>query len=253
MKIRIKTPAFITYDFHRKANGFKYTMLPVSLFDVLTIEKINERKIHIKKSGKFKIPTNDSNPVYKIAALLQKKKPNKLGAIISIQKNIPSFSGLSSQAGNAAGALIALNKLWGFDLSERELGKIGSKICPKITEILKSRIKKTKKNPQKAALALLKYIKTDARWMENGIKSRNAEGGKVYQDMAFRHFPDLKKMDEAMKKAGYKQSGMSGKGPVIFGLSDKTPNAISVKKTLSEKSDFFWFGKSCNKWGELLE
>jgi len=251
IKAFIKTPAFITTNIWRKREKLKYSLLPLALYDKLTFEKIDERKIHIRKESGFKIPTNDANPVYRAAILLQNRKPNKLGAIIRIRKNIPSFSGLSSQAGNAAGALIALNRLWNFNLNEKELMKIAKKISPEIAEILKTYFKP---NPDRKNIVLIRprYIKTNSDWMENKVKSGNLKQKTTYEAIAFRHFPDLKEMAGILKKAGYKKCGMSGKGPVIFGLSDKTPDVRNIKKTLTKKSDFFWFGKTCNKWGKLL-
>ena len=78
MQIVLKSPAIITHA------GLK---TPVNLYDKLTFKKLGERKIQILKTSGFKIPTNDINPVYKVAVALQNLRPNKLGVVINIQKN----------------------------------------------------------------------------------------------------------------------------------------------------------------------
>ena len=121
-----------------------------------------KRKIQILKTSGFKIPTNDLNPVYKVAAALQNLKSNKLGVVIKIKKNIPTFSGLNSQASNAAGALIALNKLWNFNLSQKELLRTAKSIDPKIAKILKLHSKFAAAN-ENVILVRPKYIKIDEK------------------------------------------------------------------------------------------
>ncbi len=228
MKLKIKTPAIIS------ANG---KLMPVNLYDEIEIQKIDERKVQILKTRGYKIPTNDKNPVYRIATALQKLQPNKFGAKISIQKNIPTFSGLSSQMSNAAGVLIALNKLWKFDLPEKELMKIAKQIDPKMADILKTFLKPVKTR-QTVVLIRPKHIVIDKKW--------------AAKHDPFRFFPDLKEIIGVLDKMGAKKSGMSGGGSTLFGLFDEPVDKKGFKKILKEKMDFIWTGNSCNKGGELI-
>lgn len=224
MTLKIKTPAIIS------AYG---KFIPAALYDELTIQTINERKIQILKTSGYKIPTNNKNPVYKVATALQKLRPNKFGAKISIEKNIPTFSGLGSQMSNAAGVLIALNKLWDFDLSQKELLKIAKQIDHKIVDILKIFFKpiKTKKI---ITLIRPKHIVIDKKW----IKNRDV----------FKIFPDLKEIISVLDKMGAEKSGLSDEGSMLFGLFDKPVD----KKISKEKIDFIWIGETCNKEAELI-
>ena len=224
MTLKIKTPAIML------SNG---QFMPVNLYDEIEIQKIDERKIQILKTSGYKIPTNDKNPVYKIATALQKLRPNKFGAKISIQKNIPTFSGLSSQMSNATGVLIALNKLWGFDLSQKELLKIAKQIDPKIADILKIFFKPAQ---AKKIVVLIrpKHIIIDKTWTKN----RNL----------FHYFPDLKEIIGTLDKIGAEKSGVSNEGSMLFGLFDKPVD----EKISKEKIDFIWIGETCNKGAELI-
>ena len=224
MKLKIKTPAIIL------SNG---QFMPIALYDELTIQKINERKVQILKTSGYKIPTNDKNPVFKVATALQKLRPNKFGAKISIQKNVPTFSGLNSQMSNAAGVLIALNKLWKFNLTDKKLLEIAKKIDPKMSDILKTFFKSAK-NRQTVVLIRPKHIVIDKKWIKN-------------KDV-FKFFPDLKDIIGVLNKMGAKKSGLSGEGSTLFGLFDKPVD----KKISKKKTDFVWIGETCNKGAELI-
>ena len=166
-KITLKAPAYITLE-----TGQIY---PIDLWDEIEIEVLNERKIQIEKESGYKIPTNHLNPVFKVASELQGLRPNKFGAKIIIQKNIPTFSGLNSQLSNAAKTLISLNKLWGFDLSKQELLTIGKKVDRKLPKLIEN----NEKEGERVALVIPKYIKFKKEWKAKEI---------------FKHFPDLKKL-----------------------------------------------------------
>ena len=220
MQLKIKTPAIIS------KNG---KFIPVDLYDELVIQTINERKIQIQKIKGYKIPTNDQNPIYRVAAALQNLKPNKFGAKISIQKNIPTFCGLSSQISNAAGVLIALNRLWKFDLSKKDLHRIAKQIDPDMTKILNLFLKPVtiEKN---IILIQPKHIVIDKKWAENRS--------------IFRYFPDLKEIVSILKKKGAEASSVSGKGSMCFGFFE---NPIKLNEIPKRKIDFIWAGKTCNK------
>jgi 4-diphosphocytidyl-2C-methyl-D-erythritol kinase len=242
MKIRIQTPAFITSE--------KSPLKPVALYDDMEFEKLDERKIKIIKESGYKIPTNDENPAFVAAAAMQTIKPNKLGVEIRIKKNIPSFCGLSCQPGNAAGTLIALNKLWKMDLSEKELMNIAKKLSPKVADILKTYFKPCSEPEKNIVLVRPKYITIDSVWIKRQIEKSCLKT--TAENVIMSYFPDIKEMIGIIKDNGYETSGITGLGPVIFGISDKPIQTDKIKKALKEKIDFFWCGKSCNKWGELL-
>ena len=223
MKLKIKTPAIIS------KNG---QFIPVTLYDELVIQIINERKIQIQKIKGYKIPTNDENPVYRTATALQKLRPSKFGAKISIKKNIPTFSGLNSQFSNAIFVLLALNRLWKFNLSKKDLHKIAKQIDPMMAKILNLFLKPA---PIEKNVVLIqpKHIVIDKKWAKN----RNI----------LQYFPDLKETINILKKKGAEISSVSGKGSMLFGFFKKSVEKQGIKKIFNQKSDFIWVGRTCNK------
>ena len=249
IKTFIKTPAFITSGISSVKGKIKFSLIPISLYDNLSFKKINERKIKIIRESGYKIPTNDTNPIYKAAVLLQNLKSNKLGAEIRIQKNIPSFSGLNSGISNAAGALIALNKLWGFKLSNKDIIKIGYQIDPKIPQILNFYYKPLYHKIKNAILVRPKYIKIEKDWLDNKLKKIKRSSQNPYEQLIYKYFPDIKEIAGFLRKNGCDISGVSEKGPIIYGLSERLLNNKKIKHLLIEKIDFIWIGKTCNKLG----
>ena len=227
-QLNIKTPAYVEM--------MNNHLISVNLYDEIVLEKINERKIQIIKTNGYKIPTNNENLVYKIALALQNHKPNKFGVKINISKNIPTFSGLNSQASNAVGVLLSLNKLWNFNFNQKELIKIAKNVDIKIAEILKLKLGVKCQN---IVLIRPKYIKIDENWIKKIAKTR------TFESIAFKYFPDIKKIASLLKKSGCEKVGMSGKGPILFGFFKNMIDAQKIQNGLNEKIDFIWTGVTC--------
>ena len=115
-----------------KKNGYHSlftVMQSVSLYDVITVEKngSNEITVSCDTSG---VPTDKSNIVYKCAekffeyADIKKDK----GIHIHIEKNVPFGAGMGGGSGDGAAVLVALNKLFETDYSDKVLCRIGVKV-----------------------------------------------------------------------------------------------------------------------------
>lgn len=70
------------------------------------------------------IPTNEKNIAHKAAALFSEAVGYEKGIKIHIEKTIPSQAGLGGGSADAAGTLLALNRLLGDPLSKQEIKKI---------------------------------------------------------------------------------------------------------------------------------
>lgn len=95
-------------------------MTKISLYDEMTFEK-NDRDIEI-----FGMDLNlKDNYIYKAYDALKKYTNRDLPISVKIKKNIPMAAGLAGGTSNGAATLHAINELYGLNLSDDELFKIG--------------------------------------------------------------------------------------------------------------------------------
>ena len=106
-------------------HNLETTFQLIDLFDEITFEKSNE-SFSISCDG-LKIEPED-NLIFKSFNAIKKYCEVDEGVRIHLKKNIPVGAGLGGGSSNAATTLIALNKIWGLDLSRDDLAKIGKPI-----------------------------------------------------------------------------------------------------------------------------
>lgn len=103
-------------------------MQSVSLYDTVTVTKNDSGKITIT-CNKEGIPTDEKNIAYKAArAFFEETQIENCGICIDIEKAIPSEAGLAGGSADGAAVIKALNELFGANLTERELCRIGKKV-----------------------------------------------------------------------------------------------------------------------------
>ena len=103
-------------------------MQSVSLYDTVTVTKNDSGKITIT-CNKEGIPTDEKNIAHKSArAFFEETQIENCGICIDIEKAIPSEAGLAGGSADGAAVIKALNELFGANLTERELCRIGKKV-----------------------------------------------------------------------------------------------------------------------------
>ncbi len=134
MKVKVKAPAKINLSLdvlRRRADGYhdvSMVMQAVSLYDYVTVEALDTRKIEIFCDYPD-VPCNKKNIAYKCAeAFFNYTKAENTGIKITIEKNIPAQAGLAGGSADGAAVITALNKLFSTYLKEDELCEIGSKV-----------------------------------------------------------------------------------------------------------------------------
>ena len=100
-------------------------MKAISIGDILQIQKGNSHQIRFSEPALDKL-TNTT--VHQALSLFEQACPGIGGVNIEIEKQIPSQAGLGGGSSNAATALFALNALFDFPLSEKQIQEIGSRI-----------------------------------------------------------------------------------------------------------------------------
>lgn len=93
----------------------------LDLADEVTVHAADELSLEI--TG-IDLAVDDSNLALKAARALQKKTGTTYGAKIVLNKRIPVAAGLAGGSADAAGALVALNALWGLGLSTDDLHEL---------------------------------------------------------------------------------------------------------------------------------
>lgn len=94
-------------------------MQTIDLYDKLSFSKI-ETGINISCSHPG-VPLGAENLIYQAAELLLTEFDLSGGLQVKVEKRIPVAAGLAGGSSNAAATLVAVNKLWGLDLSIAEL------------------------------------------------------------------------------------------------------------------------------------
>src|SRR4051812_47313241 len=118
--MQLRAPAKINLSFEikgRRPDGFheiETLMVPVSLFDRISIEKTVSRDRAIEFSCNDKsIPAGDDNLVVRAANLFRSATDVADGIEIRLDKAIPHGAGLGGGSSDAATTLVGLNELFG--------------------------------------------------------------------------------------------------------------------------------------------
>jgi 4-diphosphocytidyl-2-C-methyl-D-erythritol kinase len=121
--MKVLSPAKINLGLqvlNKRKDGFhniNTVFYPINIYDEITIEQSDD--LIVDTIG-MNIDVQD-NLVYKAAAKLQKKDGKRLGAKITLKKNIPAGAGLGGGSANAAITLLALKSLWKSDVTNTDL------------------------------------------------------------------------------------------------------------------------------------
>ena len=110
----------------RRADGYHLLdmlMQPISLYDTLNIEPADTLSLDILNDEALALEKD--NLILKAARSLQTYAQCAKGARITLNKSIPTGAGLGGGSADAAAVLIALNRLWGLGLMDKELERIG--------------------------------------------------------------------------------------------------------------------------------
>ncbi len=114
----------------KRADGYHEIL---TLFQAISLH--DSLEFRENESGEIKlwgddhsIPWDEKNLAYKAALLLKQTCGIASGALIRIEKSIPSGKGLGGGSSNAAMTLFALNKLWGLGLGQEKLHFLASRL-----------------------------------------------------------------------------------------------------------------------------
>ncbi|MBF0291765.1 MAG: 4-(cytidine 5'-diphospho)-2-C-methyl-D-erythritol kinase [Nitrospinae bacterium] len=246
-------------------------MQMVDLFDTLTFDLDPSGKLSIKVSG-TDAPADGTNLVIKAAEALRKWGNIKLGARISLEKNIPVSAGLGGGSGNAAVALKTLAILWGIEPTQGEFTRLALSIGADVPFFLDGPCalvagigEKTKPVTARKSAAIL-LVKPDfgvstaeaykkskfdfAPFIANDAMVEDVVSGnparmrpRMVNDLmpwAMETHPELARLKERVQAANPKPAFvmMSGSGPTLFALYDREEDCGRAAEVLKDSAPF---------------
>lgn len=228
----------------RRADGYHdlvTVMQPLSLADELTVTPGGEA---IRFSCDHpELPAGPENLVWRAAALFQEAAGIEVAARLELHKRIPVAAGLGGGSSDAAGALKALNRLYGSPLDGARLQVLAAQLGADVPFFLGQgpavgRGIGTELSP----LALPPYVylllnpgvPLATRWVYENLdlaKLAETAGTENWDpehperwvkndlgDVAIRRLPELAGWLGRLKELGAVTQSVSGSGPTIFGV-----------------------------------
>jgi len=220
-------------------------LVAVSQADDLSIEIVGEFTSQLAGEP----PEN--NLVWKTAIALQKRSGAKLGAHITLTKNLPIGSGIGGGSADAAATLRALVKLWNIDISEDELYKIGLKLGADVPVCLYGKpatmrgvgedITPATTPAQKYMVLLNPLIHLSTAEVFSAFTGEKSSCTNDLQPAAIKKLPIIAELINAIKSTkNCKFAQMSGSGATCFGLYESEQDAKNAANQLKEIYREMW-------------
>lgn len=257
-------------------HGIWTVMQSVSLADKIDVE-LAECGITVTCSDS-RIPTGEKNIAYKAAALFLQATGKEDGVRIRIEKHIPSQAGLGGGSADAAGVLLALNRLYGEPLSAQQLSAVafrcgadvpfclsgGMGLCQNMGEVIAPlpslrNVHILLAKPQADVSTAEAYAAYDrAVWVRRADREQflyHAAGGNEKEILQrcsnlfeqFIEVPGRADIKSVMRKHGAKAACMSGSGSAIYGIFEDEAAALSCKEELLQTVDCVHLCRPCEK------
>ncbi|MDE7304261.1 MAG: 4-(cytidine 5'-diphospho)-2-C-methyl-D-erythritol kinase [Oscillospiraceae bacterium] len=242
-------------------------MQSISLCDTVEISANNSGLITVDCTDKS-VPcgeTAERNIAYKAAAAFYSYVGiSDIGIHISIEKHIPSEAGLGGGSSDGAAVIVGMNKLYGTNLSDKQLCEIGirvgadvpfciiggTKLCCGIGEDISpsppledcfivigkgSSGISTKKAYEKID-SLTSSERLNSKLYDGSLSSLAKAGGNIFERVTDNS--DVSEIKRINAECGSAYSAMSGSGSAVFGLYRKRTDAEKCISLLREKSFF---------------
>ncbi|MDD3626632.1 MAG: 4-(cytidine 5'-diphospho)-2-C-methyl-D-erythritol kinase [bacterium] len=271
--ISIKTPAKVNLYLNvsgKDQSGFHFIetlFQSISIFDFITVSKGNYRKDSLKITGKFKSLLKQNDP--KNLIFKAKDRFFEYSGItpeplkISLEKNIPVSAGLGGGSSDAAGTIVALDKLFKTKFNLDDYYKIGKELGSDVNFFYKGGTqlgfgRGEKLHPVKLSLngyflVLYPNLEISAKYAYQNLEKKVLTNNKnnyiiinllknIKKDKLFdiakndlqlyliKTFPILGDLIALLRNAGARIALVSGSGSCVYGYFDTPPKLIKIKK-----------------------
>ena len=231
----------------------KMIMQNVDLYDTLTFEDNDSGEIVLTASTD-KIETDERNLICKVARQLKDKFNVKQGVTMHLVKRIPVAAGMAGGSTDGAATYLALNELWGLNLSKKELCELAVSLGADIpyciiggtalAEGIGEELTAISDMPTCHLVIAKPAIDVSTGWVYkeldsregikhpdiDGIKAAIEEGnlnkmcaliGNVLEEVTASKYKEVGQLEEILRKEGAVGAFMTGSGPTVFGVFDK--------------------------------
>ena len=263
LKIEGKAKINLTLDIlGKRPDGYhevSMIMQSIALHDTLSLEKRREG-IGLKINVPW-MKADESNLVWKAAALVQERCGLKGGVNIRLTKRIPVAAGLAGGSADAAAVLRGMDKLYGLGLSDEELCALGAELGSDIPFCLmggtmlstgRGEVLRRLKGMPTAWVVLAKpRVSVSTAWAYQNYDEQGAERHpdnalveqkiiaqdlkemapllcNVLESVTIKKYEVIERYKQLMLEKGALMSMMSGSGPTVFGLAAKKSEALRI-------------------------
>ena len=244
----------------------KMIMQNVDLYDTLTFEDNDSGEIVLTASTD-KIETDERNLICKVARQLKDKFNVKQGVTMHLVKRIPVAAGMAGGSTDGAAAYLALNELWGLNLSKKELCELAVSLGADIpyciiggtalAEGIGEELTAISDMPTCHLVIAKPAIDVSTGWVykeldsREGIKHPDIDGvkaaidegdlnkmcaliGNVLEEVTASKYKEVGQLEEILRKEGAVGAFMTGSGPTVFGVFDKKDAAEAGYRAVVE-------------------
>jgi 4-diphosphocytidyl-2-C-methyl-D-erythritol kinase len=100
----------------------------VALYDEVTATPATRLSVRVRGEQAAEVPSGPGNLAHRAAMLLARHTGTPAGAVLDIVKGIPVAGGMAGGSADAAGALVALDALWGTGCERSELVALAARL-----------------------------------------------------------------------------------------------------------------------------
>ncbi len=283
-EVTVRTPAKINLSLDvtgRLPNGYhivEMIMQSVGLYDDVRVEK-REEGLSLSCSSRD-IPLDSGNIAWKAAEVFFSAIPEKGGAHIDITKRIPVAAGLAGGSSNAAGVLVALNRLYGQPLSLFKLTALSKSLGADVafcfrggTQLARGIGDQLMVLPgfKDVNVVLVKpdfsvstpWVYKNLKWDSVSDKPHTsalinqleefdvhslAEGMRnVLESVTVKAYPELAEIMGMFRRWGALGSRMSGSGPTVFGIFNDEASAVQAAENFKKRYNKVFHVKTINQ------
>lgn len=275
--MKIRAPAKINLTLRvvgRRADGYHLLdtiLVPVSLYDELDLRKVrigrgkNLPELIQIRCDHPAVPQDETNLVYRAAALIMRCSRKPEPVLIRLKKNIPVGAGLGGGSSDAAATLIGLNRLLDLRLSTARLEKLALRLGADVPFFVRGKparargigekLRPVPKLPRLWAVILYPgfpvstagiYRRLGEKLTKTIVNTSIAASPKTFDELTRRlvndlevvtlkGYPKIAELKRKLLRGGAPGVLMSGSGSSVFGIFASRKAALSVFRRVRQE------------------